>query len=148
MEPMLALRIAILSTRLHHTTAHPARSCSVIFPNNIALRSRTPAQLAAMDIKPSHMPAFTIIPGTSPAPVFIKLIITKKWATPLIWTWHGALIPSTLPVPLADMNTGIKMLLCPTTDHRGLYLQIQGSPLPQLSGTFHIIAPVVSHNKW
>lgn len=147
METMLDLRIATLNTRLHLTTARRVRTCSVICPNNISLHSRTPAQLAAMDLKPPHALAFTIIPGTSPAPVFLKPIIMKRWSIPLIWTWHGAITPSKLPVLPTDMSIGIKMPLCPTTEHRGLYLQIQDSPPPQLSGTIHTTAPVVSHNK-
>lgn len=147
METILALRIATLNTRLHLTTAHRVRRCPVIRPNSIRLHSRTLAQLAVMDLKPTHELAFTIIPGTSPAPVFTEPITMKKWSTHLIWTCHRAITPSRLPVIPTDMSIGIKMLLCPTREPSGLYLLISESPPPQLNGTVHSTTPVVSHNK-
>lgn len=146
MEAMLALRMGTPNTRLRLTTAPRVRSCPVNYPNSISLHSRALAQLAAMDLKRSHTVAFTTIPGTCPAPLFTRHI-TMKWSTHLIRTCHGAITPSRLPVLPTDITIGIKTLLCPTRGHRGLYLLISDSPPPQLNGTTHITAPVVSHGK-
>lgn len=145
METLLALKTATLNTRFHPTTAHHVRSFPVICQSNISLHSRP--QLATMDLKASHALAFTIIPGTSPVPVFTKPIIMKKWSTHLIKTWLRAITPSRLPLLPADMSIGIKTPLCLTREHRGLWFLKSDSPPPRLNGTIHTTAPVVSHNK-
>lgn len=136
METTLELRIATLSTHIHLTTARRARNCL------ISLHSYSPALLAAMDLQPSHVLVFIIIPGTSQAPVSIEAIIMKK-STPLIWTWHGVITPSNFHVLPTDMS----IPLCPITEDRYPCLQTLGCPLPQPSMTHHTVAPVVSHHK-
>ena len=123
------------------------RRCPVICPNTINLHSQAPVGVAALDLNLSHALPFTIIPGTSPARLFIKAI-TTKWFTRLIQTWHGAITPHRLPVLPTDMRFGIMTHpLSPSRDNRGLYLLISDSPHPQFNGTTHITAPVVSHDK-
>lgn len=136
METTLDLMIATLNTRIHLTTARHARSCL------ISQQSYSPALLAAMDLQPSHVLVFTIIPGTSQALISIEVIM-KKWSTPLIWTWHGVITPSKVRVLQTDMS----MPLCPITEDRHLCLPIPGCLPPLPSMTHHAIAPVVSHHK-
>lgn len=146
MEAMLALRIATLSTPLHLTLAPYVRSSPVNFPKCITLHSRTLAQLAAMDLKPSHKLAFTRVPGTSTTWLFTDHFTMKKWFTQLTWTWHIAITPTRLLVLLTDMTILIKTRLCPTREDRGLCL-LMSDPL-QLNGTIQTTTPTVSHDKW
>ena len=144
---MSTLRIATLNTRFHLTTAHRVRSCPLIHPNSISLHSCTLAPGAAVALKASRALAFTITPGNSPAPGFLKPITLKKQPTDLNWTWHGAITPSGLPVLPTDMSITIKTLLCSTREHRGLYLLISDSPPPRLSGSIRSTAPMAFQNK-
>lgn len=137
METTLDLRTATLNTRIHLTTAHRVRSCPT------SLHSHTPALLAATDLQPSRVMAFTIIPGTSPAPISIGAITMKTWSIPHIWTWHGVIMPSKFRVLRIDMS----IPLCPITEDRDLYLQIPGCPPPQPIMTLHTIGPAVSRRR-
>lgn len=141
METPLEQKIATLKTRLHLTTARRGGSGPAIWPNSISLHNCILVPSAAMDLKPSHAPAFTIVPGTSPAPVFQKPITTRKWSTKMIWTWHGAITPSRLLVLPADMSITITRPPCPTREHRDHYLLRSDSPPPRLNGTIHTTAP-------
>lgn len=138
MGPTLDLRIATLNTRMHLTTAPRVKSCP------ISLHSHTPALLAAMDLQPSLVLAFTIILGISQAPISTEAITMKKWSTLPIWTWHGVITPSKFNV----LPTDTSILSCPITEVKNLYLQTPGCPPPHPSTTLHTIVPAVSRHKW
>lgn len=137
LETMLDLRIAAPNTHICLTTARHARSYL------ISMHSGSPALLDAMDLQPSRVLVFTVISDTSQAPISIEAIVMKKWSTPLIWTWHGVIMPSKFHVLPTDMS----ILLCLIAEDRYLCLQIPGCPPPQSSMTHHPIAPVVSRHK-